>query len=58
MSSKEQYKDALKRANRIIAKLNVEMLHLRGELSAAKTSIDAFKQILARSNKPWWQFWK
>ena len=43
MSSKEQYKDALKRANRTIAelniaisKLNIEILHAQGELHAAK----------------------
>ena len=65
MSSKEQYKDSLKRANRTIAelniaisKLNIEILHAQGELHAAKMTSNAFRTGWLHSNKHWWQFWK
>jgi len=55
MSSKTQYKDALKRANRINSELKRENQILRSELEYAQKYPNNLPKYLS---KKWWQFWR
>jgi len=60
MSSKEQYKNVIKRQKQIISKLIVQNNQMEQEVKKAKISFLKLKEILnkKRSLKKWWQFWK
>lgn len=59
MSSKTQYRDALKRANRTIYELKQENNLLNRELGLAKRQLGEYAQESLQSmSKKWWQFWK
>jgi hypothetical protein len=64
MSSKEQFKDALKQKTRIIAdqakkitELNMELNKLSKDYLLKQMELEKAQRHLA-SRKKWWQFWK
>jgi len=64
MSSKSQYKDALKRSNQFIRELKNEVKRLQNEvkelqrkLNNANIELRTCKKVL-KPKKMWWQFWK
>ena len=59
MSSKEQYKDALKRARQINAELHLKNRDLQDALTRANKQILDFRRaIIKAETKKWWQFWQ
>ena len=57
MSSKEQYKDALKRARQINTELHLKNRDLQDALTRANKQILEFRRVIIYKKK-WWQFWK
>ena len=64
MSSKEQFKDALKQKTRIIAtqgkkitELYMELDELSKDYLLKQMELEKAQRLLASRNK-WWQFWK
>lgn len=60
MSSKEQYKDALKRANRTISDLKVEISDLKKanwQATHAVFTLEKESQAI-KERKKWWQIWR
>ena len=59
MSSKEQYKDLVKRLNQEIRDLKKENEGLQYTLSLAnKNYIEALQNRITKREKKWYQFWK
>jgi len=64
MSSKEQFRDALKRANAEIKELknelttvNIKNINLHGRIEDLQAIIKSLHTVVSRRKK-WWQFWK
>ena len=57
MSSKQQYKDVIKRNKLLIATLITENKKLKVEITRAGKIINNYKQI-NNIRKKWWQIWK
>ena len=61
MSSKEQYREALKRANATIRQWKEDFDGLTKELKKANQGITQLEIELNkyhRNSKKWWEFWK
>ena len=59
MSSKEQYKDVVKRQKKVIVKLTIQTDKMAKELKIASDKVyDLIKAIEKAKLKKWWQFWK
>ena len=57
MSSKEQFKCALKRQKQVIVELELKNNELQEALTRATKSILELKRSVIYKKK-WWQFWK
>lgn len=59
MSSKTQYRDALKHANRTIVDLKAEIQRQKNIIAMYETPIErAIQRTIEAEKKKWWQFWK
>lgn len=59
MSSKTQYKDALKRANRANSELKKEITIANNQLRITTERMEKLKKAFNTIDfKKWWQFWK
>jgi len=58
MSSKEQFKDALKRDKRTIIELAKEIDVKNQIIKEQENQLKHFRLLLQFKNKKWWQFWK
>jgi hypothetical protein len=64
MSSKEQYKDALRQKTKIIASQAIKITELNAEISKLSFNNCKLTEKLKEANellylrKKWWQFWK
>jgi len=61
MSSKEQFRDALKRAKAENLKLKYDIRIRDQHIASLKTQLDWYKNsvsTLPNKKKKWWQFWK
>lgn len=59
MSSKTQFKDALKRENKIISELKIEIQRKDDKIKMlSKDNLRLMSQIFQiEHKKKWWQFW-
>ena len=59
MSSKEQYKDVIKRQKKVIVKLAIQTNKMAKELKIASKKMADLKEAMEKAKlKKWWQFWK